>query len=101
VRELENVLARAVAASSRGVVLPEDLPPLASAAAAAVAEAAQPAPGGIDHDWPSLGELERRYVERVLAHCGGNKTGAAQVLGVDRRTLQRLFARQGGRPGSG
>jgi DNA-binding NtrC family response regulator len=93
VRELENALARAMAVASRGVILPEDLPPLPPAAGADASE-----PPGIDHDWPSLEELERRYVQRVLERCGGNKTGAAQVLGVDRRTLQRLFARQGGRP---
>jgi DNA-binding NtrC family response regulator len=92
VRELENVLARAMAASSRGVILPEDLPPLPGAAPEVAAR-------GIDHDWPSLEELERRYVQRVLERCGGNKTGAAQVLGVDRRTLQRLFAGLGGRGG--
>ena len=87
VRELENALARAVAMSQRAVLLPMDLPPLVAGDAAA---------GGvtsIDHDWPSLAELERRYVERVLHRTDGNKTAAATILGVDRRTLQRLFAR--------
>ena len=37
--------------------------------------------------------LERRYVDRVLDRTGGNKTAAATILGVDRRTLQRLFAK--------
>jgi transcriptional regulator with GAF, ATPase, and Fis domain len=32
---------------------------------------------------------ERRHIERVLKMTGGNKTAAAQILGVDRRTLQR------------
>ena len=36
-----------------------------------------------------LDEIERRYVARVLAACSGNKTRAAQVLGLDRRTLYR------------
>jgi DNA-binding NtrC family response regulator len=37
----------------------------------------------------TIAEVERRYVERVLALLGGNKTRAAQVLGIDRRTLHR------------
>jgi DNA-binding NtrC family response regulator len=86
VRELENALARAVAMMQRGVLLPGDLPPLVRG------ESAGPAPA-IDQDWPTLSLLERRYVERVLQRTGGNKTAAATILGVDRRTLQRLFAK--------
>jgi DNA-binding NtrC family response regulator len=86
VRELENALARAVAMMQRGVVLPGDLPPLVRG------ETAAPAPA-LDEDWPTLSNLERRYVQRVLERTGGNKTAAATILGVDRRTLQRLFAK--------
>jgi two-component system response regulator AtoC len=88
VRELENALARAVAMLQRGVLLPGDLPPLVRG---------EPLSGlpAIDHDWPTLSMLERRYVERVLQRTGGNKTAAATILGVDRRTLQRLFAKVG------
>ncbi len=43
----------------------------------------------IDRDWPTLAELERRYIDRVLERTGGNKTQAAAILGVARRTLQR------------
>jgi DNA-binding NtrC family response regulator len=84
VRELENALARAVAMSQRAVLLPQDLPPLVAG------DNSQPVTT-IDHDWPTLAELERRYVERVLDRAGGNKTAAASILGVDRRTLQRMF----------
>jgi DNA-binding NtrC family response regulator len=38
--------------------------------------------------------LERRYIDRVLSRTGGNKTRAAEVLGIDRRTLNRMFARE-------
>jgi transcriptional regulator with PAS, ATPase and Fis domain len=34
--------------------------------------------------------LQRRYIERVLAQSGQNKTAAAAILGIDRRTIQRL-----------
>ena len=33
--------------------------------------------------------MERRYVHRVLGACGGNKTHAAKILGIDRRSLYR------------
>lgn len=41
----------------------------------------------------SLVELERRYTARVLASVEGNKTRAAHILGVDRRTLYRMLRR--------
>ncbi len=86
VRELDNALARAVAMSQRGVILPGDLPALI-----------EPSPASptlsLDTDWPSLEELQRRYIARVLEHTGQNKTTAAAILGIDRRTIQRLGAR--------
>ena len=36
-----------------------------------------------------LDELERVYVRRVLDEHGGNKAGAARILGINRRTLYR------------
>jgi transcriptional regulator with GAF, ATPase, and Fis domain len=36
-----------------------------------------------------LGAIERRHIERILELTGGNKSAAARLLGVDRRTLQR------------
>jgi two-component system response regulator AtoC len=86
VRELENALARAVAMSQRDVIVPSDLP--------AVMQASPPTERSpVDHDWPTLEALERRYIERVLEKTGGNKTAAATILGVDRRTLQRMNLR--------
>jgi two-component system response regulator AtoC len=88
VRELENALARAVAMSQHGVILPGDLPELSS-------PPDHRAPAALDDGWPTLDELQRRYIERVLAHTGQNKTLAAGILGIDRRTLQRLAVREG------
>jgi transcriptional regulator with PAS, ATPase and Fis domain len=74
--------------SQHGVLLPGDLPALAVGAAPG-----QGAP--IDGDWPTLEVLQRRYIERVLEHSGQNKTAAAAILGIDRRTIQRLGNRDG------
>src|SRR5512141_368620 len=40
---------------------------------------------------PSLAELERRCAREVLRETGGNKTRAAEILGIDRKTLYRLI----------
>jgi two-component system response regulator HydG len=37
--------------------------------------------------------VERRYIERVLEASGGNKTLAARILGLDRKTLHRKLDR--------
>src|SRR5690606_9425094 len=41
----------------------------------------------------SLEEVERRYIEQVLALSGDNKSQAARLLGLDRRTLYRKLER--------
>ncbi|MFA7348081.1 MAG: helix-turn-helix domain-containing protein [Desulfurivibrionaceae bacterium] len=43
--------------------------------------------------FPTLLELEQEYVQRVLAHVDGNKSRAAQVLGIDRVSLWRKLKR--------
>jgi two-component system, NtrC family, response regulator AtoC len=93
VRELENVIARALALNPTGVIVPEDLPEafrrpaVAAAAPAAVAAVA----GAAKAERPTLSELEKRYAAQVLAEQGGNKTRAAEILGIDRKTLYRIL----------
>ncbi|HET9595872.1 MAG TPA: sigma-54 dependent transcriptional regulator [Anaeromyxobacteraceae bacterium] len=86
VRELENVVARGLALNPSGVVMPEDLPEHVRAARPAPPERA----GLALTDRPTLAELERRYAAQVLQETGGNKTRAAEILGIDRKTLYRL-----------
>jgi two-component system, NtrC family, response regulator AtoC len=96
VRELENVVARALALNPSGVILPEDLPDHVRGGARAAATGTVPAAAVSTHDRPTLAELERRYAAQVLAETGGNKTRAAEVLGIDRKTLYRLLGERDG-----
>ncbi|MBK8011455.1 MAG: sigma-54-dependent Fis family transcriptional regulator [Deltaproteobacteria bacterium] len=85
VRELENCIERAVTLTRFEQITVEDLPEKI--------RALDMPPGFLEstdpRQMPSLEDLERRYIHRVLAAVGGNKTQAALVLGLDRRTLYR------------
>ena len=87
VRELENAVARALALNPSGVVIPEDLPDAIRLAQTEPAPVPLPPPG----DRPTLAELEQRYASQVLGETGGNKTRAAEILGIDRKTLYRIL----------
>jgi DNA-binding NtrC family response regulator len=95
VRELENLLTRAVVLA-KSDVLDESLLPLPVAAPPLAApplggSAAAPAEAGelTDAELPTLRELERRHVIRVLAHTGWNKRRACAILDISRPTLDR------------
>jgi DNA-binding NtrC family response regulator len=85
VRELENGIERAVALARLSEIGVDDLP--------AKIRDHQSSRLVISGDDPAelvtMSEMERRYVRRVLEACGGNKTHAARVLGIDRRSLYR------------
>jgi len=89
VRELENCMERAVALMRFETVGVEDLPDkVRSYVADRIVVSAEDATELI-----SLEELERRYVAKVLKMVGGNKSRAAEILGLDRRTLYRKLDR--------
>jgi DNA-binding NtrC family response regulator len=46
-------------------------------------------------DLVSLDEVRRRHVTQVLEHCNGNRTNAAKILHLDRKTLYRKLVRWG------
>jgi DNA-binding NtrC family response regulator len=74
----------------------DDIPqPVASGTQRIAAPPAQPeaGPAPLDDDWPTLAVLSRRYIDRALQRTHGNKTRAADMLGIDRRTLNRIMAR--------
>src|SRR5207247_6884909 len=94
VRELAHVLERGVALAQQEVRTAEDLPD----------ELRRPGPAparATPEDRPTLAELKRRYVHRVFEESGGNVSRAAQVLGVDRRSLYRMLQRYGVTPRGG
>jgi DNA-binding NtrC family response regulator len=92
VRELENAMTRAVALCSSGMVTLDCLPPNISARFGTAPAANDPA-ASLAADRPTMEELERRYLKLILTEVNGNRRRAATVLGVNRRTIQRLIAR--------
>jgi len=93
VRELSHIIERAMLLAREGVITATDLPPEVTKAWTSQGGTGG-SMGSLADDWPSLQVLERRYIDRVLSRTGGNKTRAAEVLGIDRRTLNRMFARE-------
>jgi DNA-binding NtrC family response regulator len=52
-------------------------------------------PGGATDTVTSLDEIRRRHVTQILEHCNGNRTNAAKILRLDRKTLYRKLVRWG------
>ncbi len=103
-RELENVLERAMVLAELDVIGPEHLPLGLQATATSSAQpsplsgATPPStavekPEGAEPELVSLDELDRRHVFRVLAAMHGNREESARVLGISRRTLTRMIQR--------
>ena len=86
VRELEHAVERAVALARSAVILAEDLPPEIRAESGR--------PPELPARKMTLDEVKRWYVAAVLEETGGNKLRAAEVLGIDRRTLYRILERE-------
>ena len=92
VRELENAMTRAIALSSSGMITLDSLPPNI-AASYGVPLTSENSSFSIIGDRPTMEELERRYLKLILSEVHGNRRRAAEVLGLNRRTIQRLIAR--------
>ncbi len=83
VRELENVIERAVILCEGDQIGAEDL---SISSHSAVAEMSVN---------PSLEEMEKNYILRVLKETGGNQSRASQLLGIDRKTLYLKLKKYG------
>jgi two-component system response regulator AtoC len=88
VRELEHMIERAVTLTMNSALLPGDLPPRLQQ----------------QRDVPrldtapqllTLEELEKQHIQVVLRATEGNKKRAAQILGINRRSLYRMAKRYG------
>lgn len=87
VRELQNVIERAVALSTRETLELGDLPKHIAVSAHADVH---------DHEdmrIPALQEIRTKYILHVIDAVGGNRTRAADILHLNRRTLYRYLER--------
>jgi len=82
VRELENIIERAIILERGETITPESLPQSLSMFQIETIE-----PGNIK----TIDQLNREYVEKVLESLGGNKTKAAELLGISRTSLWRIL----------
>ena len=87
VRELENILERALILSGGKDILPEHLPELEEIP---LVENISPVPGET-----TLAELEKKMLLAALEKAGGNKSKAARLLGITRRMLYTRLKKYG------
>jgi len=84
IRELRNIVERAVLLCDGADLLPSHLPSKLSSARPA---ASNPIDDPRDRLLQAMEQVERQRVIDALARCGGNQTQAAELLGISRRTL--------------
>jgi len=96
IRELENVIERAVALEATPMILPDSLPPAirdAEPRQAAAARGAELVPGpGFDLE-AHVQEIERGYISEALKRAGGVQVKAAELLGMSFRSF-RYYAKK-------
>ncbi len=97
VRELENIVERALAVCGGQEIAPRHLPPQFAQGAAS----SRIRPVGDEADAvKSLDDHEREYILAVLASVRGNKSRAARLMGIDRVSLWRKLKKYGEGPGA-
>jgi two-component system, NtrC family, response regulator HydG len=89
IRELENCIERAVIMARDEVIVPSDFPPQIQ-----LSGEGDKKDVGIFYGM-SLAEMEKELIVKTLAETGGNRTRAAEVLGINRRTLQNKLKEYG------
>ena len=87
VRELRNVIERATIVARGALIDAVDLPPLAGPSAPPPSATVGLAPG------ITVDEAERQLIDVTLQHTGGNKTRAAEMLGISLKTLHNKLNR--------
>jgi two-component system response regulator HydG len=92
IRELENVVERAVVLARGSVVEVTDLPE--EVRRATIRDVVSRAIATLVQMGTPVAEVERRMLHETLRVTGGSKTRAAQLLGIDVRTVARQLERQ-------
>jgi two-component system, NtrC family, response regulator AtoC len=87
VRELENLIERAVIMSGGQIITPADLPPHVHGEVTAGSLSSS------GEDFPTLDDMEKTMIQKALLRAHGNKTVAAQLLGITRRQLYSKMER--------
>ena len=95
VRELENVLERAMIMCDGDEILPEHLPDYIRNAPQTAAVPEKVAGEQVLGRVLPLDEIEKAYILWAILQCGGNKSEAAKKLGIDLSTLYRKIERYG------
>ncbi|MCK5196634.1 MAG: sigma-54-dependent Fis family transcriptional regulator, partial [Desulfobulbaceae bacterium] len=88
IRELENVIERAVALENGPTICVNDLPEYINNLSVETYRRESA-------DLPTLEEQEQNYIKWVLERCEWNKTRAAKIMGIDRVSLWRKLKRFG------
>ncbi len=91
VRELENTIQYAIAICNGDVITIRDLPLHIIGSSNPQNIQPRERPVSLTDDRPTIEELSKRYVRLILAESGGNKSQAAAILGINRRTLYRYL----------
>ena len=92
IRELRNCIERAVVLSSSDII---DVNDLALSALASPGDTGRLESTGNNFTPEPLATIEKRHILATLESTGGNKSKAAKLLGIERSTLDRKFARWG------
>ncbi len=92
VRELSSAIERAVTFCDGDTIQPEHLPERIRKRQGGAAATQTPVSDASISEWPTLETLQQDYVRAVMQAVNGNKRRAAQILGINRRTLYRWLA---------
>lgn len=101
VRQLRTAMEHGVVMSEGSAICPQDLPDYLASAGGGAADSAVPLQSNVHTEFrldfaPSfnLKYIERQVILQALRHTGGNRSVAAELLGINRRTLQRKMAEE-------